>query len=184
MALDYDSYEERMSKSIEVLHSELNNIRTGRANPTVLNQVTVSYYGVDTQLNQVAAISVPEARQLLIQPWDATLLDEIERAILNSDLSLNPNNDGKAIRLNFPALTEDRRKQLTKEVDKLGEESKISIRHIRRDFLDKAKRAEKSSEISEDELKLAEENIQELTDKYTDKVDTVCAAKNEELMTV
>ncbi len=184
MELDYKSYEDRMSMSIEVLQSDLNNIRTGRANPNVLNQIVVPYYGTDTPLNQVASISVPEPRQLLIQPWDQSLLADIERIIINSDLGLNPNNDGKVIRLNFPSLTEERRKELTKQVDKVGEETKVAIRNIRRDFLDKAKRSEKNSEISEDGLRLAEENIQELTDKYTAKVDEVVAKKNEDLLTV
>lgn len=184
MELDYKSYEDRMSMSIEVLQSDLNNIRTGRANPNVLNQIVVPYYGTDTPLNQVASISVPEPRQLLIQPWDQSLLADIERIIINSDLGLNPNNDGKVIRLNFPSLTEDRRRDLTKQVDKVGEETKVAIRNIRRDFLDKAKRSEKNSEISEDGLRLAEENIQELTDKYTAKVDEVVAKKNEDLLTV
>lgn len=177
-------YEDRMQKSIEYLQDELNNIRAGRANPRVLDQISVDYYGVSTPLNQVASITVPEPRQLLIQPWDKTLLDEIEKAILNSDLSLNPNNDGSALRLHFPTLTEERRRDLTKQVDKLGEETKISIRNIRREYLDKAKKAEKSSDISEDELRLAEENIQKLTDKYTEKVDEKVKSKSEELMEI
>ena len=177
-------YEDRMQKSIEFLQDELNNIRAGRANPRVLDQITVDYYGVATPLNQVASVTVPEPRQLLIQPWDKTLLEAIEKAILNSDLSLNPNNDGSALRLYFPTLTEERRKDLTKQVDKLGEEAKISIRNIRREYLDRAKKAEKSSEISEDELRLAEENIQKLTDKYTEKVDEKVKSKSEELMEI
>ena len=177
-------YEDRMQKSIEFLQDELNNIRAGRANPRVLDQITVDYYGVATTLNQVASVTVPEPRQLLIQPWDKTLLEAIEKAILNSDLSLNPNNDGSALRLYFPTLTEERRKDLTKQVDKLGEEAKISIRNIRREYLDRAKKAEKSSEISEDELRLAEENIQKLTDKYTEKVDEKVKSKSEELMEI
>ena len=180
----YLEFEEKMQISLEVLQSEFNNIRAGRANPRLLDQIKVSYYGVDTPVNQVASISVPESRQLLIQPWDGSLLPEIEKSIINSSLGLNPNNDGTAIRLNFPALTEERRRELTKQVDKLGEESKIAIRNVRRDFLDKAKKAEKASEISEDELRLAEENIQKLTDEYTGKVDSKVDAKNSELMEI
>lgn len=180
----YKSYEDRMQKSIDVLQDELNSVRAGRANPKVLDQISVPYYGVDTPLTQVAAVSVPEARQLLITPWDQTLLGEIEKSILVSDLGINPQNDGKAIRLNFPALTEERRKDLTKHVNKLGEETKVAIRNIRRDFIDYAKKLQKSSEISEDQYHSSEEDIQKLTDKYTGFVDKKVEEKSAELMEI
>lgn len=180
----YNEYEEMMQSSIRHLQTELNKIRTGRANPHVLDQITVSYYGVETPLNQVASVTVPEPRQLLITPWDKSALKDIETAIINSSLGLNPNNDGNSIRLIYPSLTEERRIDLTKDVDKLGEEAKITVRNARRDFLDKAKKAEKNSEISEDELHVAEDDIQELTDKYTDKIDEKVEAKNQELMEI
>ena len=178
----YKPYEDRMKKSIEALQDDLNTIRAGRANPRILDQLSVPYYGVDTPLNQVAAISVPEARQLLIQPWDPSLLVEIEKAIQASDIGINPTNDGKAIRLIFPTLTEERRRDLTKQVDKLGEETKVAIRHIRRDFLDSAKKWQKNREISEDQYHICEEEIQDLTDKHTDLVDQKVAEKGKELM--
>lgn len=180
----YAPYEDRMQKSLDVLQDDLNAVRAGRANPRVLDQITVPYYGVDTPLNQVAAISVPEARQLLIQPWDAKILGDIEKAIFASDVGITPMNDGKAIRLNFPQLTEERRKDLTKQVDKYGEETKIAIRNIRRDFLDMAKKLQKDKEISEDQYHVCEEDIQKLTDAYTNKVDEKIKDKSEELMAI
>ncbi len=180
----YKPYEDRMQKSIDVLQDDLNSIRAGRANPRVLDQLTVPYYGVPTPLNQVAAVSVPEARQLLITPWDATVLNDIERSIQSSDIGINPQNDGKAIRLNFPQLTEERRKDLAKQVNKLGEDAKVAIRNIRRDFLDMAKKLQKSSEISEDQYRTAETDIQKVTDKYTGIVDQRTEEKSQELMEI
>jgi ribosome recycling factor len=180
----YKSYEERMQTSLSYLQEDLNTVRAGRANPRVLDQIHVSYYGVDTPLNQVAAISVPEARQLLIAPWDKTLLKEIEKAIQASDIGINPQNDGSQIRLTFPALTEERRRDLTKQVNKMGEETKVAIRNIRRDFLDMAKKLQKNADISEDQYHDSETKIQELTDKYTDEVDKMVSSKSEELMAI
>lgn len=180
----YEPYEERMLKSIEFLQDDLNTIRAGRANPRVLDQISVPYYGVDTPLNQVAAISVPEARQLLIQPWDGSLLKEIERALQASDIGINPTNDGKAIRLIFPTLTEERRRDLTKQVDRLGEDTKIAIRNVRRDFIDQIRKLEKSGEISEDMYHTCEDEIQKITDKHTKMVDDKVKEKGEELMAI
>ncbi len=180
----YQPYEERMQKSLEVLQTDLNTVRAGRANPRVLDQIVVSYYGMDTPLNQVASITVPEARQLLIQPWDQKLLKDIEKAIFASDIGITPNNDGKAIRLTFPALTEERRRDLTKQVEKLGEETKVAIRNIRRDFLDMMKKQLKNKEVSEDIFHDAETEIQKLTDKYTGLVDEKIRDKSTELMAI
>lgn len=158
-------YEEKMDKTISVFEENLSEIRAGRANPAILNKITVSYYGVPTPINQVAGISVPEARMILIQPWDTSLLKEIEKEILKSDIGINPNNDGKVIRLNFPELNEERRKELVKDIRKLAEEAKVAIRSIRRDAMDEAKEMQKKSEITEDDLKNEENEIQKLTDK-------------------
>ncbi|WFA09770.1 ribosome recycling factor [Tissierella sp. Yu-01] len=176
--------EVRMGKTISVYKEELLSIRAGRANPALLDKIVVDYYGQQTPLKQVGNISAPEPRLLVIQPWDAKLISEIEKAILKSDLGLNPSNDGKVIRLIIPQLTEERRKDLTKVVKKNGENAKIAIRNTRRDALDKIKKLEKSKEISEDDLKKAEEELQKITDKYVDQVDVVTKKKEEELMEI
>lgn len=182
--MEFDKLEERMNKTLSVLEENFSEIRAGRANPAVLNKITVEYYGVPTPINQVAGISVPEARLIVIQPWDASVLKEIERAILTSDIGLNPNNDGKVIRLSFPELTEERRKDLVKDVKKIAEESKVSIRAIRRDGIDEAKEMEKESLITEDELKKAEDQIQKLTDKKISEIDNMLEKKEKEIMSI
>ncbi len=174
----------RMTSATEHLTEEYSSIRAGRANPGILDKVAVDYYGTQTPINQVAAISVPEARIILIQPWDTSLLSAIEKAIQKADLGINPQNDGKNIRLIFPQLTEDRRKEIVKDVAKLAEEAKISVRNIRRDALDKIKSLKKSSEITEDELKKAEKNIQDFTDKSCDKIDEICNSKKKQIMEI
>lgn len=175
---------EKMHKTHDNLMSELATIRAGRANPHVLDRISVDYYGTPTPLQQVGNISVPEARMIVIQPWDKTMLKEIEKAINMSDLGINPTNDGTVVRLVFPELTEERRKELTKEVKKKGEEAKIAIRNIRRDAMDLAKKLEKSSEITEDDLARQTKDIQELTDHMCEKIDRSVAEKNKELLTV
>ena len=156
-------FEEKMDKTISVFRESLSEIRAGRANPAILNKITVDYYGVPTPINQVAGISVPEARMILIQPWDMSLLKEIEKEILKSDIGINPNNDGKVIRLTFPELNEERRKEIVKDIRKLAEDAKVAIRSIRRDAIDEAKEKEKKSEITEDDLKNEEDQIQKGT---------------------
>ena len=177
-------YEEEMDKTISVFEENLSEIRAGRANPAILNKITVSYYGVPTPINQVAGISVPEARMILIQPWDTSLLKEIEKEILKSDIGINPNNDGKVIRLNFPELNEERRKELVKDIRKLAEEAKVAIRSIRRDAMDEAKEMQKKSEITEDDLKNEENEIQKLTDKKVEEIDNMLANKEKEIMSI
>lgn len=174
----------RMQKTIEVYEGNLSEIRAGRANPAILNKISVEYYGVDTPINQVAGISVPEARMIVIQPWDASVLKAIEKAILASDIGLNPNNDGKVIRLNFPDLTEERRKELAKEVRKIAEEAKVSVRSIRRDGMDTVKDEQKRSEITEDEKADFEDKIQKLTDKYVAEIDKILENKEKEIMNI
>lgn len=176
--------EEKMKKSVQSLENELKSIRAGRANPAVLDKITVDYYGVPTKIDQMAAISVPEARLLVIQPWDMSTLSQIEKAILASDLGINPNNDGKVIRISFPQLNEERRRDLVKEVSKTGEEGKISIRSIRRDANEKLKTMKKNSEISEDELKTGEDLVQKLTDKYCKLIDEKIKDKEKEVMEI
>lgn len=176
--------EDKMKKSIEVLRDDLLSIRAGRANPALLDKITVEYYGQVTPLNQVAGISAPEARLLVVQPWDQSLIPVIEKEILKSDLGLNPSNDGKVVRLIIPQLTEERRRDLTKVVRKNGEETKVAIRNIRRVAIDEIKKLEKDKEMSEDERKVAEEKVQELTDKYVKEVDVVTKAKEDELMEI
>lgn len=176
--------ESRMSKSIDSLTESLQSIRAGRANTSLLDRIYVDYYGQQSPLNQVASLSAPEARLLAIQPWDATLIPEIEKAIQKSDLGITPSNDGKIIRLVIPQLTEERRKDLTKLVGKYAEEAKVSIRNIRRDAMEVIKKAEKAKEISEDDRKTYEEDIQKLTDKYIKDVDGVAADKEKELMEI
>ena len=182
--MDFNIIEEKMKKTISVFEENLAEVRAGRANPNILNKVTVDYYGVPTPINQMAGVSVPEPRMIVIQPWDVSVLKDIEKAILASDIGLNPNNDGKVIRLAFPELTEERRKELAKEIRKIAEEAKVAIRAIRRDGIDEAKAKQKNSEITEDELKSAETEIQKITDKYIDEIDKILADKEKEIMTV
>lgn len=184
MADAHKEFETKMQKTIEVVKSDFASVRAGRANAGVLDKIQVAYYGVMTPLQQVASISSPDPRSLVIQPWDASLLKEIERAIQTSDLGINPQNDGKLLRLSFPQLTEERRKELTKQVRKYGENGKVAIRNIRRDAMDQFKALEKKSEITEDTLKDYEDDLQKLTDKYCKEIDTLVAAKEEELMAV
>lgn len=181
---DLSSIEEKMKKSVSVYTESLSEVRAGRANPAILNKINISYYGVPTPINQVAGISVPEARMIVIQPWDASVLKAIEKAILASDIGLNPNNDGKVIRLNFPDLTEERRKELAKEVRKIAEEAKVSVRSIRRDGMDTVKDEQKRSEITEDEKADLEDKIQKLTDKYVAEIDKILENKEKEIMNI
>ena len=177
-------FEEKMKKSVSNLNSELLTIRAGRANPHVLDKVTVEYYGAEVPINQVASVSTPEARIIAISPFDSTILKEIEKAINMSDIGINPNNDAKVIRLIFPELTEERRKELTKDVKKKGEDSKVAIRNIRRDAMDAVKKAEKANEITEDTLKNLEEEIQKLTDSNIAEIDKLVESKNKEIMSI
>lgn len=177
-------FEEKMKKSVSNLNSELLTIRAGRANPHVLDKVTVEYYGAEVPIYQVASVSTPEARIIAISPFDSTILKEIEKAINMSDIGINPNNDGKVIRLIFPELTEERRKELTKDVKKKGEDSKVAIRNIRRDAMDAVKKAEKANEITEDTLKNLEEEIQKLTDSNIAEIDKLVESKNKEIMSI
>ena len=182
--MDYTNLKERMEKSIGAYQEKLSEIRAGRANPAILNKIKVEYYGTPTPINQMAGISVPEARLIVIQPWDMSVLKEIEKAILASDIGINPNNDGKVIRLAFPELTEERRKELVKDIKKMAEEAKVAVRAVRRDGIDEAKTKQKNSEITEDELKNAENDIQKLTDKKIEEVDKILENKEKEIMSV
>ena len=182
--MDYTNLKERMEKSIGAFKEKLSEIRAGRANPAILNKVKIDYYGTPTPINQVAGVSVPEARLIVIQPWDVSVLKYIEKEILKAEIGINPNNDGKVIRLAFPELTEERRKELAKEIRKIAEEAKVAIRAIRRDGIDEAKAKQKNSEITEDELKSAETEIQKITDKYIDEIDKILADKEKEIMSV
>ena len=184
MAAEYKEQEDRMKKTLEVLQQEFSTLRAGRANPAVLDRITIDYYGTQTPINQVASISAPEPRLLAIQPWDASVLKAIERAILASDVGINPQNDGRVIRLVFPTLTEERRRELVKQVHKLCEESKVAVRNIRRDAMDDFKAQKKKSEITEDDFNDIEKDIQALTDRYIKKVDELGAAKEKELIEV
>lgn len=175
---------ERMEKTMKVLDSDFAAIRAGRANPAVLDRIMVDYYGTPTPIQQMAAVSVSDARILVIQPWDKSSLKAIEKAIQASDLGINPANDGTVIRLTFPQLTEERRKELSKDIKKLGEESKVAIRAIRRDANDKVKSMKKNGDLTEDDLKIFDKDIQKLTDKYIESVDRAVAAKEKEIMTV
>ena len=177
-----EQYKVKMEKTIEVMKHEFNTIRAGRANVAVLDKITVDYYGAPTPIQQIASVSTPEPRMLAIQPGDASALKLIEKAILASDLGINPTNDGKIIRLLFPQLTEERRRDLTKEVKNMAEGGKVAIRNIRRDAIDHFKKAQKASEITEDELKLLEKEMQDLTDKYVKEVDVESSKKEKELM--
>lgn len=176
--------EEKMNKTVAALEVELKGIRAGRANPTLLDRITVEYYGQVTPLNQVAGISAPEPRLLVIQPWDATLIPAIEKEVQKSDLGINPTNDGKVVRLAIPPLTEERRMDLTKLVRKNSENAKVSIRNIRRDAMEEIKKAEKAKEITEDDRKETEEEIQKLTDKFIGKLDDITKAKESELLEI
>ena len=184
MNADLNQFKEKMEKSVDSLASEYSTIRAGRANPHILDKISVDYYGQPSSLQSVANISVAEARTLMIQPWEASLIKEIEKAILTADLGLTPNNDGKVIRLTFPELTEERRKELVKNVKKKGEGAKVAIRNIRRDANDMIKKQQKANEISEDEQKDAESEIQKLTDQYVSQVDQMIEEKSKEIMTV
>ena len=184
MKLNLKEYETKMQKTIATFEGELGTIRAGRANPTVLDKITVDYYGAPTLISQIAEVKVPEARVIIIQPWESSTLKNIEKAITASDLGINPQNDGKVIRLTFPQLTEERRKDITKQVAKLGEDAKVALRNIRRDGNDKMKDMKKKSEMTEDELKSGEKEIQDMTDKYIKTVDTVAAKKNKEIMEI
>lgn len=180
----HKDYDAKMQKTVDVVKSDFASVRAGRANAAVLDKITVEYYGTPTPLNQVAAISAPDPRILQIQPWDSSILKGIEKAIQMSDLGINPQNDGRVIRLTFPQLTEERRKELVKQVKKYGEESKVAIRNIRRDAMDMIKKMEKNSEITEDDRKQAEKDLQKLTDDSCKKLDELLAKKEKELLAV
>lgn len=180
----YKETEDKMKKTVSVYREELQSIRAGRANPQLLDKISVDYYGQLTPLKQVANVSAPEPRLLAIQPWDTKLIPAIEKEILKSDLGINPSNDGKIIRLAIPQLTEERRLDLTKLVRKNGENSKVAIRNIRRDSIDQVKKLEKNKELTEDERKQAEDEVQKITDKYIEEIDSVTKKKEEELMEI
>ena len=180
----YQPFEEKMRKTISVLKDELGAIRAGRANPALLDRITVDYYGALTPITQLCNLSVPEARIIVIQPWEARMLKEVEKAIQKSDLGINPNNDGKVLRLIFPVLTEERRKDLTKMTKKLGEESKVALRAIRRDAVEQFKKEKKSGEMTEDDLRDAEKEIQTVTERYVAEVDKALAEKEKEIMEI
>ncbi len=182
--MDYSQIKERMQKSIQNFEENLSEIRAGRANPAILNKIKIDYYGTETPINQVAGISVPEARLIVIQPWDGSILKEIEKEILKSDIGINPNNDGKVIRLAFPELNEERRKEIVKDIKKMAEEAKVAVRSIRRDGLDTFKTMQKNAEITEDELKMAETEIQKITDNSVEEIDQLLAAKEKEVMSI
>ena len=184
MPVDFKDYARRMDKALEHLQEEFGAVRAGRANAKVLDRITVEYYGSETPLNGVATISSPDARTLVISPWDTKLLKDIQKAIQVSDLGINPQNDGRVIRLVFPQLTEDRRKELVKQVKKYAEEAKVAMRNIRRDGMDYVKKLKKNSEITEDDQKKAEKDLQDLLDKMIKKVDESTAAKEKELMAI
>ncbi|MBE7030915.1 MAG: ribosome recycling factor [Ruminococcaceae bacterium] len=180
----YEQFETKMKKSVSVMEADLAAVRAGRANPAILDKVTVEYYGVPSPLTQIASVSVPDARTIMIQPWDASILGEVEKAILKSDIGITPNNDGKALRLNFPPLTEERRKELVKQVQKRAEDGKVAIRSIRRDALEFFKAQKKNSEITEDDLKVIEKDVQDLTDRYVKEVEAVASKKEKEILEV
>lgn len=182
--MDYTQIKERMQKSIQNFEENLSEIRAGRANPAILNKIKIDYYGTETPIHQVAGISVPEARLIVIQPWDASILKEIEKEILKSDIGIHPNNDGKVIRLAFPELNEERRKEIVKDIKKMAEEAKIAVRAIRRDGVDNVKTMQKNAEITEDELKMAENEIQKITDKSVEEIDALLEAKEKEVMSI
>ena len=182
--MDYTNLKEKMEKSISVYSERLAEVRAGRANPAILNKVKIDYYGTPTPINQVAGVSVPEARLIVIQPWYMSILKEIEKAILASDIGINPNNDGKVIRLAFPELNEERRKEIVKDIRKMAEEAKVSIRAIRREGMDTAKAEQKEGIMTEDELKNAENEIQKMTDKKIEEIEQILEKKEKEVMSV
>ena len=182
--MDYSEMEEKMIKVTDSLSVKLSEIRAGRANPAILNKVKIDYYGTPTPINQVAGISVPEARMIMIQPWDVSILKDIEKAIIAAEIGINPNNDGKVIRLVFPELTEERRKELAKEVRKYAEDAKVAIRNARRDGMDKAKSLQKDGEMTEDELKATETEIQKITDKNVEEIGKITESKETEIMSI
>ncbi len=182
--MDYENLKEKMEKTISVYSEKLSEVRAGRANPAILNKVKIDYYGTETPINQVAGISVPEARLIVIQPWDASVLKEIEKAILASDIGINPNNDGKVIRLSFPELNEERRKEIAKDIRKMAEDAKVAIRSIRREGIEKAKSEQKEGNLTEDELKQAENEIQKMTDKSVEEIDSILEKKEKEIMSI
>lgn len=184
MMINYKEFEEKMKKSINVFVENLGSIRAGRANPKILNNIQVEYYGTPTPIAQVASVSVPEARMIVVQPWDKSILGEIEKAIQKADIGINPINDGNVIRLNFPELNEERRKEIVKEIKTMTEDAKVSIRNIRRDSMELVKDLEKKSEISEDELKVAENEVQKLTDKYNKEIDNEFDKKQKEILSI
>ena len=183
-AVDFKEFANKMDKTLEHLQAEFGAVRAGRANAKVLDHITVEYYGTETPLNGVATVSSPDARTLVIQPWDTKLLKDIQKAIQISDLGINPQNDGRVIRLVFPQLTEERRKELAKQVKKYGEDAKVALRNLRRDGMDYVKKLKKANEITEDDQKKAEKDLQDLLDQYTKKVDAAAAAKEKELMAI
>ena len=182
--MDYTNIKEKMEKTISVYSEKLAEVRAGRANPAILNKIRIDYYGTPTPINQVAGVSVPEARLIVIQPWDVSVLKDIEKAILASDIGINPNNDGKVIRLAFPELNEERRKELVKDIRKMAEEAKVAIRSIRREGIDIAKAEQKEGNITEDELKQAENEIQKITDSKIEEIDKILTEKEKEIMTI
>ena len=182
--MDYTNIKEKMEKTISVYSEKLAEVRAGRANPAILNKIRIDYYGTPTPINQVAGVSVPEARLIVIQPWDMSMLKEIEKAINLAELGINPMNDGKVIRLTFPELTEERRKSLVKDIRKTAEEAKVAVRSIRRDGIDTAKTAQKNGEMTEDELSVAEAKIQKMTDANIAEIDQILEKKEKEIMTV
>ena len=184
MNVDFKEFGRKMDKTLDVLADNFGAVRAGRANPKVLDRITVEYYGQETALNGVATISSPDARTLVIQPWEGSMMNEIQKAILMSDLGINPQNDGRVIRLTFPQLTEERRKELTKQVKKYAEDAKVAMRNIRRDGMDYVKNLKKNNEITEDDQKKAEKDLQDLLDKYIKRVDEDLAAKEKELMAI
>lgn len=184
MSVDFSEYARKMDKTLDHLSEDFGAVRAGRANAKVLDRISVEYYGQETPLNGVATISSPDARTLVIQPWDTQLLKEIQKAIQMSDLGINPQNDGRVIRLTFPQLTEERRKELTKQVKKYAEDAKVAMRNLRRDGMDYVKNLKKKSEITEDEQKKAEKDLQDMLDKYIKKVDEALAVKEKELMAI
>ena len=181
---DYKEFEGKMKKTLDFLGQQFDTVRAGRANAAVLDQIQVNYYGSPTPIQQVASVSTPDPRTLMIQPWDSSVLRDIEKAILASELGINPQNDGKVIRLVFPQLTEERRKELAKQVKKYGEEAKVAVRNIRRDAIDKFKKQQKASEITEDDYKAIEKDIQKMTDDYIKKVETMTEKKEKELFEI
>lgn len=184
MSVDFKDYSRRMDKTLEILQEDFGAIRAGRANARVLDRVNVEYYGAETPVGQVGTISSPDARTLVIQPWDSSLLKKIEKAIQTSDLGINPQNDGRVIRLVFPQLTEERRKELVKQIHKYSENGKVAIRNIRRDAMEAFKKKQKASEITEDDLKVAEKDLQKLTDDMSKEIDALLEKKEKELMAV